>query len=332
MIITQYNDFLFETNEKDKVFPLIISERLLKFLKSLDSQIARKILHDYSNNVCHDLSFLDCVVDDKDKMDKITFLPVNKIVKGILSDTHVNMDVNFNAKGRQEISVGRLINRLYPEVFSKNEVEIFVNQYKADIAKGHSDFYLASGEEIRHWYFSGNYSSNLGTINNSCMRGKLAQSYFDIYVNNPEKIKLLVLFSDKSKTKIKGRALVWFGLKKPIEIVDDKKIESKVYLDRIYTVADSDVELYKNYAKQNGWLYKAAQVMNDASYIENGKVIRNTVAITLKPKAYKAYPSLDTFCYYTPSTGRLASYAGLGIPGHPRYILNHTDGGASKID
>jgi hypothetical protein len=90
--------------------------------------------------------------------------------------------------------------------------------------------------------------------------------------------------------------------------------------------------LYIDYAIENGWLYKAAQVMNDSSYMENGKKVYSSVAIQIKPIKFDTYPSLDTLSYYTPSTGRLGSNPGNYVPGNPRYHLNSTTGVATKID
>lgn len=327
MLITQYNDFLFEAADSDKLYPLIISERLLKALKSIKSKISQKLIQDFENKVPHKITYLDYTPGDEEKADKISYLPVDRLLR------NPDMKDFYTSRLRQDIAAGGIANKLFSDAFDKEDVVNFVNEYKAKLAEHFSDFYMAQGEEIRHWYFQGNYiDENKGSINSSCMRHKASQPYFDIYCKNPEKVKLLVLFADKQKTKIKGRALVWVGLKKPVEIVGDKKLENKIYLDRIYTVSESDTPNYINYAKQKGWLYKAAQVMHDAAYIDNGKIIRDTVAITLKPQTYKTYPSLDTFPYYTPSTGRLASYAGYGVPGHPRIVLQSTNGGYNKID
>jgi len=324
-LIRKYNSFLFESDEK--THPLIISAKLAKALNNLNSDIAKRILLDYQKGVHHDITYLDYVADDKEQADKITYLPSDRFLK-----TPDMIDV-YESRLRQPMSIGKIVNKLFPNVFGPIQVELFVNEYKGELAKQFSDFYLAEGDEIRHWYHEKHYSDrSKGTLNGSCMKGDKAQEFFDIYCKNPQKVKLLILFSNKAKTEIKGRALIWIGLRKPVEIVGTERRETKIYMDRVYTVADSDIKLYTDYAISKNWLYKARQVMNDASYIENGQLKRESVAITLNKGAYKYYPSLDTLSYYTPSTGRLASYAGNGVPGHPRYILNNTGGKASPID
>lgn len=329
MILYNYVGFLNEADGNKKI-PFFISQRLKGVLSKLDSPIAKKILsidksmYPYDETTeLYDFSYLDCE-PVKDKEDKVTFLPAAKAfdVPGYLPDSKIPCGDCFKAKGRQEMGVGRIVNRLFPDTYTQKQIEDFINDFKAELKKALVNLKLAEGEEIRYWYLDSRYADqHKGDVNNSCMKGAKAQPYFDIYCNNPEKCKLLVLLNDDNK--LMGRALVWFGLRKPT---------GKIYMDRIYTINDADKKLYTDYAVQNGWLHKNKQVMHDASYIENGKLVYSSVAIQLKPVEYKQYPSLDTFGYYTPSTGRLGSNAGNYVPGNPRYQLNSTDGRANKID
>lgn len=319
--VLDYKNFLFESDDKPKfkVVPMFISDQLSHILKGTNTIISKTILNDPEN---HDISFLDCEID-KDKIDKISFLPASKSVVGMLSDSHIDIKQSWEAKGRQEITVGRLVNKLFPNKFNQKEIDEFVNNFKTEISKYFTKFRLVEGEDIRKYYLLDNYESNRGDINQSCMRGKDAQKYLDIYVKNPEKCKLLVLMSDKDIKKIKGRALVWFDLRKPL---------GKIYMDRVYTINQADVKLYIDYAKEHNWLYKSDQVMHDVSYFDNDKKINSSVTIQLKPIKFDTYPSLDTLQYYTPSTGRLSSSAGNFILGNPRYHLTSTTGDARKLD
>lgn len=313
MNIYKYNNFLLENKEN---FIFVISDKLLKKLIRINSPISKALL-DAKGHLSFDISYLDCV---SDKEDKISFLPANRydnVYDGSLSSL-------YTGKGRQEMSVGKIVNKLFPDKFKQIEIEQFVNDFKTEMKKSSSSFKLVSGEELRYWYLDDNYENKKqGDINSSCMKEAKSQPFLDIYVNNPEKCKLLILMSDKVPDKIKGRALVWAGLRKP---------ENKIYMDRIYTINDSDKGLYIDYAKANNWLYKSKQVMHDASYIDNGKVVTSSVSIALNPAMYKFYPSLDTLPYYTPSTGRLGSNAGNYVSGHPRLNLNSATGGYTKID
>jgi hypothetical protein len=316
MKINSYNKFLFEAAEA----PLIISPKLKKVLKSLNLNISDEILA--LEGKPFDISYLDCF-DTKDKIDKISFMPAGKITTDADDVLGRQGNDNFTSRMRQETGVGRLVNKLCPDKYQQKDIEIFVNDFKGEMSKTFSNLKLVSGEEIRYWYLDSHYTTqSSGDINNSCMKGAKAQPYFDIYCKNPEVCNLLVLLNDDG-TKIKGRALVWHNLRKPT---------GRSYMDRIYTVNDADKKLFIDYAIQHKWLYKNKQVMNDATYVDDGKVVYSSVTTVLKPVMYKQYPSLDTFSYYTPTTGRLGSNAGNYIPGNPRLHLNSTGGAYQKLD
>jgi hypothetical protein len=334
MILYNYNDFLFEADEKEKKkISFYISEVLRGILSNIDSPISKKIIElDASKQPTvkghnkFEISYLDCDRSKKDKDDKISFMPAAKAseVPGYSDDIPIPCGDCYNSKLRQEMSVGKVVNKLFPDTFKQQEIEKFVNDFKAEIGKIFADFKLVDGEDIRKYYLVDNYENiNQGDINSSCMRYDYAQKYLDIYVKNTDKCKLLILMSDKNKDKIKGRALVWMGLRKPT---------GRVYMDRIYTINQSDQKLYINYAIENNWFYKSQQVMHDASYIDNGKRVYSSVAVQLNPAMYDYYPSMDTLPYYTPSTGRLGSNPGNYIKGHPRLHLNSAEGGAQKLD
>jgi len=334
MALYNYNGFLFEADDKEKKkISFFISEVLAKILSVIDSPIAKKILElDASKQPTvkghnkFELSYLDCDRSKKDKEDKISFMPAAKAteVPGYLQDMMIPCGDCYNSKLRQEMSVGKIVNRLFPDTYKQVEIEKFVNDFKAEMGKASAKFKLVEGEEIRYYYLSDHYENqSQGDLNSSCMKHDYAQKYLDIYCKNPERCKLLILMSDKNDKKIKGRALVWMGLRKPT---------GKIYMDRIYVLNYADQKLYVDYAIEHDWLYKAQQVMHDASYLENGKRVYASVAIQLNPIMFDYYPSMDTLAYYTPSTGRLGSNAGNYVKGHPRYNLNSAEGGATKLD
>jgi hypothetical protein len=81
-------------------------------------------------------------------------------------------------------------------------------------------------------------------------------------------------------------------------------------MDRIYTIHDSDINIFKEHAINNGWLYKYAQTYSDSSYIDPRDNRRHTMTISFRleeNKKYDAYPYLDTLIYYTPKSGRISN-------------------------
>ena len=132
---------------------------------------------------------------------------------------------------------------------------------------------------------------------------------------------LLILYSDETKTKIKGRAVVWKDLISP---------EGRTYMDRIYTNNSSDEELFIEYAKDQNWLYR-----NQRGYSSNSDVVdpsggissNMTLRSQLSSVDHNYYPYMDTMIYYNPNTGKISNKES-GM----KYYLADTGGGSDEID
>lgn len=208
---------------------------------------------------------------------------------------------------RNPMNVGRLVRAIlnYSDLeFTNQDLEDFVNKYKAmyDLSKdAMKQFDLVSGDKIAHWYDMENYQDGGGQLNNSCM-GDVGDYFFDIYTTN-DNVELLILYGDKgdfdssgryTSDKIKGRALVW-----------NCTIDGTpgVFMDRIYSTKDSDMELFKQYAQQKKWWYKKNQTMNPNEDITNGKISKSAIIeCELNTIEYEYYPYMDTLCYLVPSS------------------------------
>jgi hypothetical protein len=214
---------------------------------------------------------------------------------------------------RNEIKTGKLVRKILSSIgkeISDKDLEKFVNDFKAGIAISRdifSDFELVKGEDIRHWYLEENYEDGGGSLNKSCMRYSQCGKYLDIYCKNTDKISLLIL--KESHNKISGRALVW-KVDKP---------EDVIFMDRIYTKSDSDVELFKKYATSKGWVFKSEQNA-EPKYINN---YSKYLEVSLNPTDYGHYPYMDTLKYYRPSTGIIHN----NEKGSFEYTLEETTGG-----
>ena len=150
------------------------------------------------------------------------------------------------SKNRQEVRIGRAIRALLTvagENVLDKDLEVFVNQWKATVDKINDRFQyfdVVDGEDIGHWYHHSNYKERSGCLGSSCM-SNVNSNYFDIYIKNVDVCKLIILRSIEDDSLIVGRALLW-------TLSDGKK-----FVDRIYTIQDSDVQLFRDYAKENGW-------------------------------------------------------------------------------
>jgi uncharacterized membrane protein YkoI len=102
--------------------------------------------------------------------------------------------------------------------------------------------------------------------------------------------------------KIKGRALVW-NLRRPSEMV---------FLDRIYTHAESDLKSIQRLCKKKVWFYKSNNNHTSIEYLVDPDGNKETGELIVKVKKgnYDKYPYLDTLKWYTPSNGTLSTESG----------------------
>ena len=221
------------------------------------------------------------------------------------------------SKNRQELKIGRAVRALLKsagkEVLDK-DIEQFVNLYKSTIDKLNdkfSYFEVVTGSDIAHWYHHRNYLVRSGTLGNSCMSAAPAR-WLEIYTENPNQCELVIFKSQDDPEKIIGRALLW-------TLPDGKR-----FMDRIYVNNDSDVQLFRDYAKENGWYSKYYNNSggDTKAYSPEGGSVDLDLRITLDVKDYNNFPYLDTLKYFTPGSGVLDPYNG-------EYLLEDTGGGHS---
>ncbi len=222
-------------------------------------------------------------------------------------------------KNRQEVRIGRAIRALLNvagENILDKDLEVFVNQWKATIDKMNDRFQyfdVVDGEDIGHWYHYSNYKERSGSLGSSCM-SNVNTNYFDIYIKNVDVCKLIILRSIEDDTKIMGRALLW-------TLSDGKK-----FVDRIYTIQDSDVQLFRDYAKENGWYTKQYNSSSDSGRAispDGSLVDLGTITVDIISGMYEAYPYLDTLKYFKPREGTLSNVrTGRG----DEYTLEDTSG------
>jgi hypothetical protein len=245
-------------------------------------------------------------------------------------EEHDENDRRVWTQSRTPISVGRLVRSILKssgENFSDSELEKFVNDYKSTIDiinDAFSKFDILSGHDISRIYNQDNYESDDGTLGQSCM-SEMPEETFQIYTNNPDVCRLVVLYSNdgsivdgkfKSK-KICGRAILWTTRSEDI------------FMDRIYTNRDSDVELFKKFAAKNGWWCKKSQNSSSRFSVELGNQSKN-VEYIVDLKSWKGdYPYLDSLCYLNSDTGELSNSKWLISAD---YLLNDTSGGYESFD
>ena len=331
-MITSFDDFLFESVKDVKIYySLAFSERLSSIYNNTQYVEVKNLVRSLLNiqdttRYRSDSSFIDIT----DKNDKISFIPISRLQR-IYDEKKLSIDFEDwiwqNSQDRQagtlsepflrfrqEVGLGRFVSKIFREVIkseiSDSTLEKLINHYKSlhDFEKNANQrIKLVSGEDIRKWYLSNNYSEVKGQLGSSCMRNESCQKFLDIYVENPEVCQLLVLFANEEKTKISARALVW------------KLTNGKTVMDRIYSVADYEQNLFKDWAKQQGWVH-VSQLTGQST-------------IQLKKAQFDYYPYMDSFCYLNKDLKLLICDGDLmPVSNSPWFQLQNTDGSYSSGD
>jgi hypothetical protein len=228
-----------------------------------------------------------------------------------------------------EVSVGRFVRALLTKSgikFKDAEIEDFVYKYRAEIEKLkdvlNRRFRVVKGDEIKKYYHRSRYESESGDLGNSCMRYDRCQSYLSIYTDNSQ-ASLLILLSETDEDKIAGRAILWE--------MEPYEVSTKV-MDRIYTIRTADQQLFKDWAKENGYWFKERQDFSEYTDFvfrdkETGEIIekrQGEFSVKLDNGGeYPSYPYMDSFKYYNPRTGTLYNSSNFDY----EYELTDTDGG-----
>ena len=344
-----YKDYLFEDRINVKEVKLFFSNKLIKVFESMQSVIAKDLLTLLEENVEHSFSYIDLT----DDIETVSILPVNRLnrIEGIKEDDLISPQpdsVVWGQYGRQTNRVGAFATRLIPEYAGTKELEKFVHEFKSKLDAENYTIKIVDGEELRKYYHIDTYYNPTPDIINkppegepdprtvlmkSCLKQPEKQGFFDIYVKNPDNIKMLIMLNKKGQ--LVARALIWYN----VFVVDKPESPTKgTLLDRIYYTNESDVNIFIDYAKKNGWSYKTHQVKDCLTFIFNGVETNKPISTRLMNKGYyNAYPYIDTLCFYTPETGRIANSRGKPARNpktgdvFERLQLQKTNGGFKKL-
>jgi hypothetical protein len=297
-----------------------ISNNFRKKLKSIDSPISKGLLSVVQTDVKPDMTFIDTT-------DKEGFVEFSQIDKGMkyLEEPTINksnrfgygtitydlkkggwfdengheIEVNIslpedfgnfdNMKARNKVKVGKLINKIFPGKFTDKEIEEFVNKFKSKSSILKNEFELIKGKEIAKWYNCDSYASQKGTLGSSCMR-HMDEDVFKIYTENPSVCRMLILKNEDEE--LLGRALLW-----KVEISDPELLgKVEYFMDRIYSIKDSDQNSFIEYADSKGWSYRSSQSYSyDNGLYYKGNFYQVNMVVNLEESEFSKYPYMDTF-------------------------------------
>lgn len=223
------------------------------------------ILSDKVSDIFNDIGIYNIAstdisyIDISDDYNYITYLPISRL--GYVESN------GFNPwkYGRNKIKIGRFIKNILP--LDDSHIENIVNQYKSGYKiKNDPDslFNIVSGNKIYDCYQTRNYKTVNGILGKSCMNNA-RPSKLSLYTRNKHKCKLLIR---EENGKIVSRALLWHT-------------NIGYYIDRPYSIYDSDIQLYIKYAEIKGYKH----------FYDRDK-LRMTVSMLRIPREI---PYLDTF-------------------------------------
>jgi hypothetical protein len=275
---------------------LIFNSEMIDFLSLTSNRINDILIHGDSELISEEGNFIK-----NEENDFLSYLPKSKYQKD------ADFDPYSKGIGRVKIKIGRFVRKFISEKsfiqfeITDQTIEFFVNSFKSYFNSTTSSIKMIEGTEILKWYLDENYYTpngmRFGSLWNSCMRYHDRNKYMTLYAKNPN-IKMAVFLVDD---KVRCRALLWN---------DAKDLDGKSYkvMDRIYSVYDHDVILFKNWANENGYISKWTQSAKSEKTFDVGG-ITTTIDLIIKLENYqfRYYPYLDTFKYYNEYKGTFSN-------------------------
>ena len=142
----------------------------------------------------------------------------------------------------------------------------------------------------------------------------------NIYADNPDVVKMLVNIDENGL--VKSRALLW-------ESVEDKDGKKYKIMDRIYSVYDHEVNSFKKWATENGYIYKYEQsAKSELLFVTPEGVKDLRLSIRLDNWKIRKYPYIDTFKYLNFRDGILSNTDRFNYD----FILVQNDGSLERIE
>lgn len=333
-------EIIAEGAKQDKMF-LFLSERFELLLYEMNHPIAKAILGlTREFKMGYTVTFIDIDDTNKNRYDMVSYLASSKAIEiyrrlnghdpdpnkgGLIWSFKRNVDAYMGSRLRSSVRIGRLVGKLFGNRFKPagdlgNDIESFVNEYKAIISGGMDSIEEVRGEEIRKWYLYKNTVDNEGELSQSCMNYEGAQRFLDFYVDNPKVVSLLIMRDKQNKDKIRGRALVW-KLSKPA---------GGTFMDRVYTSKEYEVDLFKRYARKQGWIYRKYESYTEEPDVVDSKTMKDSRArmmvsnVTAHMEQY--FPYMDTMKFIDMDDLVMSSSFGLLDHHHLIYKLEGVNG------
>lgn len=261
----------------------------------------------------------DFIKSNPHSCETISFVPKSKLE---------GCDGFNEVKHRTTIKIGRFVNKFFKKeairefYITDQDIEIFVNIFKSYFSTDSNNFKIIEGEEIKKWYLQDNYFTpsgcRYGTLWNSCMRYSEKNKFMQIYASNPNQVKMLINLDEDGR--LKTRALLWE------EAVTSTGEKYKV-MDRIYSIYDHEVNTFKKWAEDNGYIFKYEQSARNERLFKTPDGLKD-LQLKIKLDTWKVskYPFIDTFKFIDFRNGVLSNSDNF----YYDYVLVQNDGSLER--
>jgi hypothetical protein len=292
-----------------KTYDLFISDELKEVLEQIKSEsvvadLLLKRRHSKEDLVDDPINFVSISSQDSTRISYLTTERIGMINEGEF----------WTSSRRFHMKPGGFISKVFKNISAK-DVEVFSNLYRSEVRKPKFEFKIVNGEDIRRYYHYDYHANDYGSLGVSCMRYESCQKLFNMYVENSDKISLLLMLNEDGR--VMGRTLLW-------------NFDGNRIMDRIYSVNDEQLPFYfKKWATENGYYYKSQQNWYNSIQFERlgeGKKLLK-LDVKLDSFDFRYYPYMDTFKFFNPDTGTFSNYR---PEGRDHYTLCSSDG--SKYD
>jgi len=270
---------------------IIISNELKEVLKKINSNISTTILkgvvcENILSNPEKNFNYLDLSRAPKGH---ISYLTQDKITKIEQDDETKNY---WNVKMRYCARPGSVIKKIFNS-FSGSEIENFTTQFLSIVDPPIYSMSIVKGDDISKYYNHNSYCEQSGSLGYSCMKA-VDNSFFDIYVQNPDTINMLVMLNQHDK--VMGRAVLWLG-------------ENFKVLDRIYVSNDSYIPYFIQWARENKCYYKEYNNWYTPKHLMfDYEAVNKDFEIQLKVSKFEKYPYLDSFKWLNTKTRKIYNF------------------------
>lgn len=212
---------------------LYLGKTVLDIISQIDSPVSTWLMAHYRRTADYPVNFLEM------KGNNIEFLPAARCV----NKSGFPAVAGFTEKGRQIGRIGRIITKLAGDVLSESDIRAFTESVSAINNHMYYTFKIVEGKELADVYQIPKSDLFLphGTMFNSCFQGRLKDDQLEIFVKNPDKIKMLTVWRGD---KLAGRCTLWCGINKETK-------EPLVMHDRQYTSSPTIEKLMTSYLAEN---------------------------------------------------------------------------------